>query len=201
MCFSSICIDNFKERFRGGISILEDGFSLLSLFAIIFGSVVALSTYYQSVKSTALAGHINHLELFQSYVEKESAKFGIDSVKSIDTFFWYRKMFPKSRLGDTKFSKDYINLVAAIKCEIELSDRAFSQKEKSIKYTFTHPDHQRRVIAALQKIGISITRLSPNEFFEIESAALRLLDSVNLTFESGFSRNSPPLLYSKRAYS
>ncbi|HDZ09003.1 retron Ec48 family effector membrane protein [Pseudohongiella sp.] len=221
LCFSSDCIDNFYKYFSGSVNIVTGGVAVIAFVAAIFGSIIALDNYRASVKASALSGHINHLKLFQSYIEAESLKFGINFVESVDTFLWYRTMFPDSRKGDVHVSKKYGQLIENLRSEIEKSSNSISNSNANYvptvvesksayniaaevvrnsrlkikqlvgssqspirdkRYTFTNSDHQRRVIASLSEIGVSISRNEQNEFIKTESSALRLIESVNLTF-------------------
>jgi hypothetical protein len=182
ICFSSECLVHFYSIFRVPIDLVIEGFTLIAFVAAIFGSIIALGNYHVSVKSSALAGHISHLKLFQDYVEGESIKAGIDHRNCVDIYLWYRNMFPDSSQGDVKISDYYKNLVKRLIHEVERSDSSLRAPNVVEKYTFTNGDHQRRLIEALASIGVSISRKEPKIFSELETSAFRLIDSVNLTF-------------------
>jgi len=181
-CFSSICIKNFTNTFTGGLRILENGIKYIALLAAIYGAMIALNNYKLSLKTSSLTSHISHLSLFQNYIEKESKKIGIYDSSTIDTFHWYRIMFPDSKRGNVEISNQYKRLLKDLDEQIILSDTSISTANSEIKYTFTNSDHQRRIILALSKIGIILSRQKMSEFFESESNIFRLLDSVNATF-------------------
>jgi hypothetical protein len=191
VCFTSGCIEEFSKIFSGAIAILTNGIAFIAICAAIFGSKIALDNYSVSVKSSALSGHINHLRLFQDYIETESSKFGIENTASVDTFFWYRTMFPGSKLGDVSVSRDYEKLVDGVGVEADFSSKSLSAPNVNEKYTFTNGDHQRRIISSLKKIGITLSRKPPKDFGEIENNTFLLIDSVNSTFsvvETGSSK-------------
>jgi len=201
MCFSSACLDRFYSHFSGSVKIVTEGVTIIAFLAAISGSIIALDNYWTSVNSSALSGHINHLKLFQSYVETECLKFGINCVESVDTFLWYRSMFPESRRGNVNVSKGYVDRVKVIRSEIAKSANALSKPSFDKKYTFTNHDHQRRIIASFAEIGVSISRNEPKQFFATETAAIRLVDSVNLTFSGGDdSLASIPICNVERSY-
>lgn len=201
VCFNSSCIERFVEVFSGSIKVLSEGLAMLALFAAIFGSIVALDSYLISVHSSALANHINHLRLFKDYVEAESRKLGFDGTQNFDVFLWYRIMFPSSRVGKLKVSKNYKTLIHSIEHEADRSHHSLVAPNIKEKYTFTHGDHQRRMREALLKIGIDLAWKQPKDFIEMESKAFHLIDSVNMTFSASDAEDKKlGQLYCKRSY-
>ena len=201
LCFSSDCVDNFFNNFSGTVRILKEGGTIIAFMAALYGTVIALKHYLVSVKSSALSGHISHFELFQNYVETEAKKVGMNSFSSVNTFFWYRAMFPNSKSGDVSVSKQYKKLVMKIISEADILDSSLSKPGVENKHTYTTYDHQWRIINSLSNIGISLSKKDPSDFLASEVAAFRLVDSVNFTFYDVDSSNSTiPIVHKKRAY-
>lgn len=101
-------------------------------------------------------------------------------------------MFPNSKNGDVELSEKYKTLLIDINDEVVLSHEALSTANSKKKNTFTNADHQRRVMQALSKIGISLSRQKGPVFMETESSIFRLIDSTNATF-SGLEEGGKPI--------
>lgn len=194
-CLTSKGVTTFAQLFSGAITILKGGAFITVTFATITGVYVALMTYINSVKSSSLSGHVSHINLFKSYIDSEIENKSNISPKSIDTFKWYRTMFPQSTSGDINISNEYVLAIKNI----------LNNVNKTVK-TFTSPDggkycykkHQGVLISALDPIGIKLERLPKKIFFDSENDLFDLIDSVNSTFNNGVK--IPHLKDPKRAY-
>ncbi|MCK7596464.1 retron Ec48 family effector membrane protein [Microbulbifer sp. CAU 1566] len=179
-CLTSKCITLFSQIFSGPLEILENGSKVIGAYVGVCGVYIALKTYLISVRSSALSGHVSHLNLFRSHIESEIAKRSSLSTSRIDVFLWYRLMFPNSPSGDTKTSRTYKELIIQVHNEIGNTNKTLNDASHGEAYCYK--DHQSRLIIALENLGIKMERMPKNNFFEVETQVLDLIDSVNMTF-------------------
>ncbi|WP_444913667.1 retron Ec48 family effector membrane protein [Microbulbifer sp. TRSA007] len=177
-CLKSDCIIYFEKMFSGTIQLLKFGTSSIWIFVFIMGVYIALNNYLTSVKATALSGHINNLTMFKNFVEEEIEKYDLLKKKSFDVFKWYRSAFPNSTNGDIAVSKEYKGHINKIIKAIKTTNESIS----SPKGKYGYRKHQDRIIEAMNPIGIEVPYLPQNDFHEVESELLKLIDSVNHTF-------------------
>ncbi|RYE52774.1 MAG: hypothetical protein EOP48_15785, partial [Sphingobacteriales bacterium] len=114
LCFSNGCVKSFFESFDQSFIILGKTFEALVSIATIGGIVVALMSYLSSSSATALANHIAHFTIFQTYIAAEIARRNRISPVSIDNFVWYNLIFSNSRTGKTYVSDEYCVAVAVL---------------------------------------------------------------------------------------
>lgn len=179
-CLSSQCIRNFAFIFSGPISIIKAGVFLIGAFVSISGVYIALKNYIVSVSSSALTGYVNHLNLFRSFITDEIEVKTHITRMGVDPFSWHLAMFPQASFGDINIYPSYNNLIETIIKEIEYTSSSITKPTSQIRYDYK--DHQTRIIKALSPLGISVSRMPKNNFFEAETQILDLIDSVNRTF-------------------
>lgn len=178
-CFSSACVNNAVGYYSGALLILKETLNLLVTVATIGGIIVALLSYLNSSGATALSNHISHFSVFQNYIVNEISKRDRISLASVDTLFWYNKIFSNSRSGRTTISSSYIDAVNRLNGEIIFSN---DQATSIANGTFKYKPHQQRVIQALQEFGIKLAHQPRNDFYEIEMQVFSLIMCVNSSF-------------------
>lgn len=194
-CLKSQCVDYFVRRFNGTLLLIKGGVYILGFYLTCCGVYLALANYLVSVKSSSLSGYVSHLNLFRSYVESELEKSSGLEIRDIDIFKWYKLLFPDSLYGDITPSKHYSDFLEKVSNVIEVTSRPFLGHDAP-KYCYK--DHQGRMIGTLSEVGISIGRMPKNDFFEVESQVLEIVDSVSMTFAEGVDEKR--LIQLNRAY-
>lgn len=179
LCYTSNCFEAAIKIHKSSIDIIVATFGMMVALATTGGIVVALLSYRESVRANTLSNHIGHLALFQAFIDRETAKLARVSAKSIDSHQWYVLMFPHSRAGNTAVSNSYVSAVKLVAEQIATSNRA---ARSAIDGSFRFVDHQERMISALKGIGISITRHTRVDFYDVEIEVFSLLKSVNSSF-------------------
>ncbi|CNG88026.1 retron Ec48 family effector membrane protein [Yersinia enterocolitica] len=177
-CISSSCISRFSSKIDGILDIFRLTAWLLTLIAAVGGVLVALLTYKNGVDNSNLTNHIAHLNMFKDFVNSEMSKRNYISQDKVNIFKWYNLIFPESKVGNIKVSRDYIDKVEQIKKTIE-----HSNKEKTeLSGKFYYKNHQSSIIEKSSRIGIKISRGPKNVFVDVEHQVFELIDCVNITF-------------------
>ena len=192
LCVDNVCVKKFFEIYDQSFLILASTLSLLVGLATIGGIIVALMSYLNSESATALSNHISHFTIFQNYIATEVSKRNRISLSSIDTFVWYNLVFSNSRLGKTSISDGYCKLIIELNEEIFFSNE---QARTAAQGSFRYMPHQKRIIAALDRMGIGLGHQPRNEFYEIEDQIFSLVSSLNKSF--CYSNKVPELLRRK----
>ncbi|MFU2316460.1 retron Ec48 family effector membrane protein [Rahnella sp. PCH160] len=177
-CLASKCLVAFAEKTEGVIKIFEVTAWLLTIIATIGGMFVALMTYRTGIRNSNLSNHISHLNMFRDFINAEILKRKYLTPERINIYQWYVLIFPDSKYGDVKVSRNYDNSISDIKSIVNVANEKIS--EATGKYDYR--THQFKMIASLSEIGIKISNGAKNEFIAVELQVFDLIDCVNMTF-------------------
>ncbi|CAE6784055.1 hypothetical protein R69746_04424 [Paraburkholderia aspalathi] len=178
-CLREDCIEYWTKANDYSLSVAKATSDFVVALATAGGIVVALMTYVSNVSNSALANHINHYAIFQTYVINEVAKRDRVTPSSVDIFLWYNTIFMESRVGLMRVSDKYKKFTGELNDRIALSnDKAKHATDGSYRYT----EHQARIKEKLIEIGISISAQPRNDFYEIEDQVFSLIGAVNQSF-------------------
>jgi hypothetical protein len=179
ICFTYQCIDTFFSTLTKVISFVEFSLKVLVSSVTIFGVYHALNNYLSSIDASRSNIHLTHLNTFKSYLISEVSSHDRLKIKSFNTFKWYNIAFPFSRNGKLGVGKNYENWINELNVEIKVSNDLVQGVTPS---GYDYKKHQGRIIKVMNKIGINCPRLPRNDFYELESEIILLIDKVNLEF-------------------
>ncbi len=179
MCFQRECFKQVAYLYKAPVAVASATLVALSAVATVGGIFVALQSYVANVRATAFSNHISQLNAFLNYVSSEIAKRPRVAAQSIDTFYWYRKIFADAGQGDLDISANYVELLQDLAKTIQTSNDLASHPSRE---RFRFVEHQQRMISALSDFGISMVRQPRLEFFEIEEQLLSMIVAVNFAF-------------------
>lgn len=192
-CLASACIEYTATFFSGSIQIVAFFSKLAVWIATVGGIVVALLNYINSTSATAFGNHVSHSKIFYDYLSAEIVKRERIRPVNVDIYRMYALAFNSSRLGVMRVSDEYRACIEEISDVISASNTRMSAG--SIQ-GFQFKDHQHRLIAALRKVGVSLTTQPRVDFFEVEEEVFGLLDAINHVFCAEFPIDRLP----KREY-
>lgn len=179
ICFQRECFKRVVYLYKAPVAIASATLVALSAVATVGGIFVALQSYVANVRATAFSNHISQLNAFLNYVSGEIAKRPRIAAQSVDSFFWYRKIFDDAGRGDLEVSNHYVRLLQELAEAIQISNDLASHPSRE---RFRFVEHQQRMIAALSGFGISLVRQPRLDFFEIEEQVLSMVVAVNFAF-------------------
>jgi len=179
ICFQRECFKRVMYLYKAPVAIASATLVALSAVATVGGIFVALQSYVANVKATAFSNHISQLNAFLSYVSGEIAKRPRIAAQSVDSFFWYRKIFNNAGQGELEVSIDYVRLLQKLAMTIGRSNDLVGHPARD---RFRFVEHQQRMIAVFSDFGISMVRQPRLEFFEIEEQVLSMVTAVNFAF-------------------
>lgn len=179
ICFTYQCIDTFFSELSIVISFIEFALKVLLSSVTIFGVYHALNNYLSSIDASRSNIHLTHLNTFKNYLISEVNSHDRLKIKSFNVFKWYNIAFPISRNGKLKIGSNYENWINELNVEIKVSNDLVQGVTPS---GYDYKKHQGRIIKVLSKIGITCPRLPRNDFYELESEIMVLIDKVNLEF-------------------
>lgn len=182
ICFQRECFKRVVYLYKAPIAIASATLVVLSAIATVGGIFVALQSYVANVRAVAFSNHISQLTAFLNYVSGEIAKRSRIAAQSVDSYFWYRKIFDDAGRGDLEVSVHYVRLLQELAAAIQISNKLASHPSHE---RFRYVEHQQRMIAALSGFGISVVRQPRLEFFEIEEQVLSMVIAVNFAFCTG----------------
>ncbi|HHH1072599.1 TPA: retron Ec48 family effector membrane protein, partial [Yersinia enterocolitica] len=139
---------------------------LLSTLGSIF---IALFSYINSVKTSALGNHMAHLKIFQDYINEELKKRDKISPSSIDSLYWYNLIFTNSQEGNVSVSNKYIE---KINSSIEISNLKSTNASNG---SFRFVEHQHLMINTLCNLGITLHTQPRIQFKEAEDQVIDLI--------------------------
>ena len=76
--------------------------------------------------------------------------------------------------------------------------RATNESIGKPKGEYGYGNHQNRMIDSVSKIGITLSRSPKNDFLAVEKQVLKLIDSVNLTFDPDFASSNALAKFDKK---
>src|SRR5690606_3442956 len=74
LCFTNQCFEWFVDNFSATFLILKVTGTILAGVVTLGGILIALLSYLNSLKTTALSNHLSHLSMFHTYVTAEIDK-------------------------------------------------------------------------------------------------------------------------------
>ena len=169
----------FKSHFSPSIEIMEVTFKFMVSVATIGGIFIAVKSYYSNQYSSSISNHIANTKTFADFVKNEASKCPLVSNDSISPFLWYNEIFPNSKSGNLEVSGDYLASIRAINKVINNSNTVYMSSDKP---DFSYQKHQTQMIAALNRVGFQVARLSRNNFYACESEVLGLIQLTNIEF-------------------
>lgn len=179
ICFTYQCIDTFFSELSIVISFIEFALKVLLSSVTIFGVYHALNNYLSSIDASRSNIHLTHLNTFKNYLISEVNSHDRLKIKSFNVFKWYNIAFPVSRNGKLEIGSNYEDWIKELNSEIKVSNDLVQGVTPS---GYDYKKHQGRIIKVLSKIGITCPRLPRNDFYELESEIMALIDKVNLEF-------------------
>lgn len=179
ICFTYQCIDTFFSTLTKVISFIEFSLKVLVSAVTIFGVYHALNNYLSSIDASRSNIHLTHLNTFKNYLISEVSSHDRLKIKSFNTFKWYNIAFPFSRNGKLGVGKKYETWINELNTEIKVSNDLVQGITPS---GYDYKKHQGRIIKVMKKIGIDCPRLPKNDFYELESEIILLINKVNLEF-------------------
>lgn len=194
ICFDGNCIKNFLTFFEQVPTVINGVVQFSSYIFAIVGVYFALKTYISNLDAIKTNIHLSHLNSFRGYIESEISRFDTISWKSINLFKWYNLAFPESTTGNINISDAYIALINEINDNISESNAEARSSDNGI--AFKYLKHQDKMIITLRKIGLNISRMPRNNYYEVEGVVFDFIQKVN----SEFFRMSDDLKITKRLY-
>ena len=179
-CFDAICIESFLDAYATIPSTINGVIQFFSYIFAIAGVYFALKTYISNLDALKTNIHLSHQNTFRSYIEMEISKFDRISGKSLNVFKWYNLAFPDSPAGNINVSQEYIAVINEINSNIKNSNDESSHSAGGV--CFDYKQHQGNMIKTFNKLGIKISRMPRNNFYEIEGAVLDFIQQVNVEF-------------------
>lgn len=179
MCFAGSCIENFAETFSQALAILNITGSLLGGVATLGGIIVALLSYINTAKSTAVSNHIAHLNIFITYIHGEIDKRDRLSKQGFDIMRWYNLMYQNSANGSLEISEDYKIFLKRLNADLNESNDLVKRTEHG-GYRYKH--HQENMKKRFTELGIELHSLPRLDFYEMESQLFAILCNVNDSF-------------------
>lgn len=179
LCFTNECFGHFFQNMSSSFTIFETtGKITLGIFA--FGSFgVACKNYVNNKTSTNNDIYLSHINLFIGFCEKEAVKKDELDLECISLMQWYNLAYNDSREGSLEISKQYHQTLEKIENCIQLSNNEFYGPETS---NFDYKQHQTRMIECFSHIGINLNRRPRLKFYEVETQALELINTINASF-------------------
>lgn len=192
-CLQNSCVSFFLKKISNSLLILSATGGIIAGIITLGGISIALLSYQNSVKTSALTNHLAHLSIFTSYVRGEIEKRSRLSITSIDTLKWYNFIYPNSKTGRLEVSEKYANFIRSINCTISASNDLYSGANQE-KYLYK--THQGLMIDKMKDVGFSLNRLPRLDFNEVESQLLDLIYTINRSFCSDI----PDEIFFEREY-
>lgn len=175
-CFETSCVRRFFSVFDTVPALTDFLIKIFIGLATVLGVVYALDNYLNAASTSRTSVYLSHLKIFNEYVSNEVKSDSRISLKAIDTLKWYNLAFPYSRDGSLVVGQDYKNLIAEIRHMIEISNSKITGK---VAIAFDYKIHQSLMIPSLKNLGINVQRLPKNDFFEVESIVISIINKVN----------------------
>ncbi|HHQ5455784.1 TPA: retron Ec48 family effector membrane protein [Aeromonas veronii] len=180
VCFEPKCMENFTKIFKDVPPIVNGVVQFLSYIFAIAGVYLALKTYVSNLDAIKTNIHLSHLNSFRSYIELEASRFETISWKSINLFKWYNLACPKSTIGDIGVSQEYMAVINQINEQILRSNKISKASNNGI--AFDYQQHQGEMIKIFKKLGVNVSRMPRNNYYEVEGIVLDFIQKVNEEF-------------------
>ncbi|EKN3489588.1 retron Ec48 family effector membrane protein [Yersinia enterocolitica] len=179
LCFTNDCMKSTISKYSESLSIINGTLTLIISLSTLGGIFIALFSYINSVKTSALGNHIAHLKIFQDYINEELKKRERISPSSIDSLYWYNLIFTNSREGNVSVSNKYIEEIKKINSSIEISNLKSTNASNG---SFRFVEHQHLIINTLCNLGITMHTQPRIQFKEAEDQVIDLIQCINESF-------------------
>ncbi|EKN3331270.1 retron Ec48 family effector membrane protein, partial [Yersinia enterocolitica] len=168
LCLTNDCMKNTIYKYSESLSIINGILTLIILLSTLGSIFIALFSYINSVKTSALGNHMAHLKIFQDYINEELKKRDKISPSSIDSLYWYNLIFTNSQEGNVSVSNKYIE---KINSSIEISNLKSTNASNG---SFRFVEHQHLMINTLCNLGITLHTQPRIQFKEAEDQVIDL---------------------------
>jgi hypothetical protein len=178
-CFTNKCLETTMTLFSASIKIFQGLLIVVTSVATIGGIFLALKSYINTHSSSILHNHISHLSLFKDFILGELDKRDKLHISSFDIFKWYNLIYKESKSGSMNISNKYVDDINSINIVIESSNQRVS---KATNGSFIYNNHQDALISVMLPLGVKMSRLPRNNFYEVETQLLELISVINIEF-------------------
>lgn len=179
VCWSDGCVKELVEQIPNTLGILKTTMDVSVAIATAGGIFVALLSYFTTASNAALTNHIEHLKVFNEYLESEIKKREKLSSQQIDALLLYNVIFDQSRFGKTSVSNDYKVFIKRLNTIIQESN---ARCVVGTPGGFSYKDHQRKVKELLEGAGVTVYMAPRNDYFEMEDQLFSLLHRISQSF-------------------
>jgi len=179
LCLTNQCFERFVNSFSSVFSIFKVTGAILAGVTTFGGILIALLSYLNSLKTTALSNHLSHLSMFHAYVTAEIEKRSRLDRGCFDLLRWYNLIYSGSKIGLLEVSEDYIEFIRELNRIIGFSN-SLTTNEKGGGYRYK--DHQETIKKLFLHSGIRMHSLPRLDFHEAEGEVIDLIETVNLSF-------------------
>ncbi|MCU7994115.1 retron Ec48 family effector membrane protein [Shewanella glacialipiscicola] len=173
LCFAAKCFSTLFNSLAGTMELIDFLIKIVVAIVTVYGVYFALINYINSIQTSKTNIHLTHMSTFKEYILFELDGSKQLNKESFDVFKWYNFIFSNSRGGSIDVSNDYISMIKSLNNEIKLSNNTFRTRD------FPYIKHQKRIISQLGKIGIKLSLMPRNDFYEVEKQLFNLIEKVN----------------------
>lgn len=178
-CLTNECLEEAIILYSASIKIFKGLLIVLTTIATIGGIFLALKSYINTYSSSILHNHISHLSLFKDFILGELEKRDKLHISSFDIFKWYNLIYSNSKSGSMGISTEYTDAIKSINGVINSSNQKVS---KATNGSYIYKKHQNTLISVMLPLGIEMSSLPRNNFYEVETQLLALISVVNIEF-------------------
>jgi hypothetical protein len=178
-CLKNECIETAIVLFSASIKILKGLLIVLTSIATIGGIFLALKSYINTYNNSILHNHISHLSLFKDFILGELNKRDKLHISSFDIFKWYNLIYNESKSGSMGISAKYIDAINSINVVIDSSNQKVS---KATNGSYLYKKHQNELINVMLPLGVEMSSLPRNNFYEVETQLIELISVINIEF-------------------
>lgn len=179
LCFTNQCFERFVDNFSATFLVLKVTGTVLAGVITLGGILIALLSYLNSLKTTALSNHLSHLSMFHTYVTAEIDKRPRLERGCFDLLCWYNLIYSKSKIGLLEISNGYIEFIEEINSNIAFSNALVRNEEDG---GYRYKNHQAKMKETLSRSGITMHSLPRLDFHEAEGEVFDLIQTVNCSF-------------------
>ncbi|MBU2872366.1 retron Ec48 family effector membrane protein [Colwellia sp. E2M01] len=178
-CLTNDCLKMTINLYSASIHIMQSILILFTSIATIGGIFIALKSYINTYNSSLLHNHISHFTLFKDFFKSEIDKRDKLKISNFDIFRWYNLMYPDSKIGSMNTSDNYIDIITNINVVIASSNEQVSIASDG---SFLYRKHQHKLIEATLVLGVELSTLPRNNFYDVETQLLSLISVINNEF-------------------
>ncbi|MDO6542796.1 retron Ec48 family effector membrane protein [Photobacterium sanguinicancri] len=184
-CLTTDCINVVNKHFGKAFELFKSLSYIIITFAGLFSAFVGLSNYRLAVSNSVINNHISNIKLFCEFVDRERNKRDLIDDAAVDHFILYSVLFPKSKDGNFGDFSDYKMKIQAINDVISESNNHYLDADGKVTVRakpFNYKFHQHEMVKVLAVIGIKVSVNHRNEFQEVETQVLELMNVISKTF-------------------